>query len=281
MANHPDDALLHDFVDGRLTDDDRESVAFHLLDCPRCQTIVAATEELIDTGRSGKREATAPADLWPLVAATTIHERAVRRHVLKSVRRELALAAAVLVLLSGLAGAFGMRIAMRAEDGLGDSRVDRRVDRSASKISIAGLEELSKLEELRKLEAIQVEVGGHPTGMGAHVPDPPDPPAAAAPPAPSAAEIARYLASDFVAQMMDREMRAFNSLRAMNVENRKVAEIEDRLFETNRRLNQLRLAYLNAPDNASVAEELESLFDQRVAVIRKAVAEAEARRRTP
>ena len=74
MTHHPDDALLHDFVDGRLADDDRESVAFHLLDCPRCQAIVAATEELIDTGRESRREASAPADLWPLVASVLAQE---------------------------------------------------------------------------------------------------------------------------------------------------------------------------------------------------------------
>ncbi|HSJ64121.1 MAG TPA: zf-HC2 domain-containing protein [Gemmatimonadaceae bacterium] len=278
MTNHPDDALLHDFVDGRLADDDREAVAFHLLDCPRCQTIVAATEELIDTGRSAKREANAPADLWPLVAATTIHERAVRRHVLKSVRRELALAAAVLILLSGAAGAFGMRIAMRAENGFGGSaRVDTRV---APKIAISGLEDLDKLEELTKLEAFRVDAGGHGIGIGGNIPEPPDPPGAFfAPPSPSATETARHLANEFVTGLMARESRAFVELRDLGVSPRRIAEIEDSLFQTNRRLSQLRLAYINVPDNASVAEELEDLFDQRIALIRKAAAEAESRSR--
>jgi hypothetical protein len=274
MTAHPNDELLHDFVDGSLNDSDRDAVAHHLLDCPRCQTIVAATEELIDTGRSARQERAAPADLWPLVAATTIHERAVKRHVLRSVRRELAFAAAVLVMLSSAATVFGMRLAMRAGDGFGsDPRVARRVEHVAPQIGI-GLDGLRELENLRKLETIRVEAGAH-GGGGGHAPDvpvPPEPPAAASF---DTTEAARALANDYVSQLMGRETRAFESLRAQGVSRRRIAEVEDSLFQTNRRLSQLRLAYLNVPYNASVSEELEALFDARIAIIRAAAAEAE------
>lgn len=272
MTAHPNDELLHDFVDGSLNDTDRDAVALHLLDCPRCQTIVAATEELIETGQSARQERAAPADLWPLVAATTIHERAVKRHVLRSVRRELAFAAAVLVMLSSAATVFGMRLAMRAGDGFNsDARVvERRVNRVTPQIAI-GLEGLRELENLRKLENIRVEAGAH-GGGGSHPPGVPVPPE---PPAPSTTETARALANEYLSQLMGRETRAFESLRAQGVSRRRIAEVEDSLFQSNRRLSQLRMAYLNVPDNASVSGELEALFDARIAIIRAAAAEAE------
>ena len=74
---------------------------------------------------------------------------------------------------------------------------------------------------------------------------------------------------------MGRETRAFESLRAQGVSRRRIAEVEDSLFQSNRRLSQLRMAYLNVPDNASVSGELEALFDARIAIIRAAAAEAE------
>jgi hypothetical protein len=284
MTNHPGDELLHDFVDGRLDDSERDAVALHLLDCPRCQTIVAATEELIDSGRASRQEGAAPADLWPLVAATTIHERAVKRHVLRSVRRELAVAAAVLILLSGAAGAFGMRIAMRAGDGFGDDRrVNTRVERVTPQIAV-GLEGLRELENLRKLENIRVEARGHGIG-GSHPADAPEPPEPPEPPAPGAVETARAVAAEYIGQMLDREARALDMLRRQDITRARFAEIEDSLFQTNRRLAQLRAVYMNVPDNASIASELESLFDSRIALIRAASAEAEkrseARARTP
>lgn len=276
MSNHPDDALLHDFVDGRLADEERDSVAFHLLDCPRCQAIVAATEELIDTGRSATRDASAPADLWPLVAATTIHERAVKRHVLKSMRKELGIAAAVLMLLSGAAGAFGMRIAMRAEDGFGPNAT-ARIERIAPEIAIS--RSLEALEQLEALEHIRVEAVGGGTGIGGHMPGvpaapaPPDPPDASGP---ISNETARAMAAEYIGQMMDRETRAFESFRRQSSSHRRVAEVEDSVFDSNRRLLRLRAAYIDNPDDKAIADELESLFEKRIALIRKAAAEAEA-----
>lgn len=278
MTHHPDDALLHDFVDGRLADDDRESVAFHLLDCPRCQAIVAATEELIDTGRESRREASAPADLWPLVAATTIHERVVRKHVLKSVRRELAIAAIVLVMLSSLGTLFGMRLAFGAGDDGGPRYVTRSVDRLAPRVSVSGLEELAELEKLKALEKISVQIGeGH--GVGGSHPDMPAPPSPPDIPTPEGDGAARALADEFVAQLMGREARAFENLRRQGIREPALGQVEDKLFDSNRKLSQLRLAYHNAPNDAKVAEELEALFDARIAIIRAAAAELERSRR--
>jgi hypothetical protein len=271
MSTHPDDAVLHDFVDGRLTDNDREAVAFHLLDCQRCQAIVAATEELIDSGRAARAESAAPADLWSLVAATTIHERAVRRHVLRSVRRELAIAAVVLMILSGAAGALGMRIALRAENGWGSSATTiRHVDRVAvaPEIAIATHESVPAAEAVTVLgEGVSVGVGGHPP----HTPAPPQPPSS------DFNDLrALALATDFISQLMARESRAFNDLRGQ-VRQSRIAQIEDSLFLTNRKLTELRIAYESDPRDSTRADEVKALFDERIALIRAAAAEAEAR----
>jgi hypothetical protein len=264
MSTHPDDALLHDFVDGRLADTDREAVAFHLLDCQRCQTIVAATEELIDTGRAARAESPAPADLWPLVAATTIHERAVRRHVLRSVRRELAIAAVVLMLLSGAAGALGMRIAFRAESGWSSSSTVRHAETVSHdpEVTIAMKRGSALAEE------VTLPPGGAAVGRGGH----PSPPSLLD-------ERAVMLASNYVAQLSARETYAFNELRGQNVRRSRIAQIEDSLFLTNRRLSELVLAYESEPGNSALAEQVKALYDERIALIRAAVIEAEARQR--
>lgn len=273
MTNHPGDELLHDFVDGRLTDTERDAVAHHLLDCPRCQTIVAATEELIDTGRAAREEGAAPAELWPLVAATTIHERVVKRHVLRSVRRELAFAAAVLILLSGAAGAFGMRIAMRAGDGWGTPGArshDTRVHVMPEVISVGP--DISVSAERRRAVIAQ---GGSGSGGGFAVAAPHPPFAPASPPSLLEEGAARALAEEFVTQFMAREARELSRLAERNPDLRSMTAVEDGLFKTNRQLSQLRLAYHNSPNDSAISKQIEELFDRRLEIIRAAAAAEE------
>lgn len=271
MNTHPSDELLHDFVDGRLDEIDRDAVALHLLDCRRCQTIVAATEELIDIGRAAREERSAPADLWPLVAATTIHERTVKRHVLRSVRWELAIAAAVLILLSGAAGAFGMRIAMRAESGWvsGGRSADARVVRVRPEIVTVTPGVSISTERRREVMARGGGSGGGGASAAPHAPHPPEPHLT-----PDEEGAARALAGEFLSQLMNREMREFGRLEDQNVDPRRMAQVEDDLFKTNRQLSQLRLAYHNSPNDSAIGREVEELFDQRLALIRAAADEA-------
>lgn len=276
MTTHPNDELLHDFVDGRLSEIDRDAVALHLLDCSRCQTIVAATEELIDTGRAAREERAAPAELWPLVAATTIHERTVKRHVLRSVRRELAIAAAVLMLLSGAAGALGMRIAMRAESWRGPGALSggTRVVRVMPENLIVTPNISISAERHREVLS---RGGGSGGGGGATAaPHPPFAPAAPAPALLAEREgAARALAAEFVSQLMSREFREYHELASQNVGRRRIQQVESDLFKTNRKLSQLRLAYDNSPNDSAIAAQIEELFDQRLALIRAAAEEEE------
>jgi hypothetical protein len=190
--------------------------------------------------------------------------------VLRSVRRELAIAAVVLMILSGAAGALGMRIALRAENGWGSSATTiRHVDRVAvaPKISIATHESVPAAEAVTALgEGVAVGAGGHP-----HTPAPPGPPSSDV-----NDQRALALATDFIWQLINRESRAFNDLRGQ-VRQSRIAQIEDSLFQTNRKLTELRIAYESDPRDSARADELKALFDERIALIRAAAAEAEAR----
>ena len=83
---HLTDERLDDYVDGALSDAERASAEAHLASCERCRRAVGDTRELIATARRQRVSVAAPAELWTLVAASTIHLAAVRRQVLLSMR---------------------------------------------------------------------------------------------------------------------------------------------------------------------------------------------------
>ena len=67
--NHPDEASLHDFVDGELPKDERARVAGHLADCSTCQGVVTDLRDLREDARRvfgapGAHEALAPPNQW-------------------------------------------------------------------------------------------------------------------------------------------------------------------------------------------------------------------------
>jgi hypothetical protein len=121
MIMHPPEEQLNDYVDGRLQGAARDSVSQHLLDCLQCQRSVAAIEEVVEEARLARDNITAPPELWPIVAATTVHDSIVRRHVFKRMWPQLGAAALLLMILSGAAGVFGTRLAMRMDRALNKS----------------------------------------------------------------------------------------------------------------------------------------------------------------
>lgn len=90
---------------------------------------------------------------------------------------------------------------------------------------------------------------------------------------------AHALAGEFIAQLTAREERAFNELARQRVLRSRIAQIEDSLFLTNRKLSELRLAYESDPANSALGDELKALCDQRIAILRAAVAQAEGQTR--
>ena len=85
-TTHLTDAQLDDYVDGALSDSERAFAEEHLASCERCRRAVGDTRELIATAQRQRVPVAAPAELWPLIASSTIHLAAVRRQVLASMR---------------------------------------------------------------------------------------------------------------------------------------------------------------------------------------------------
>jgi predicted anti-sigma-YlaC factor YlaD len=100
---HLTDEQLDDYVDGAMSEAQRARTDAHLASCERCRHAIDATRALVATATRERAAVTAPAELWPLVASSTIHLAAVRRQVLASMRGlliagALALAAATAVI---------------------------------------------------------------------------------------------------------------------------------------------------------------------------------------
>lgn len=94
---HLTDEQLDDYVDGAMSDAQRASTDAHLASCERCRHAVDATRALLLTATRERAAIAAPAELWPLVASSTIHLAIVRRQVLASMRGMLIAGALALV----------------------------------------------------------------------------------------------------------------------------------------------------------------------------------------
>ena len=94
---HLTEEQIDDYADGVMNEAERASAEAHLASCERCRRAVGGTRELLGWAVRERDAVTAPAELWPLVAAQTIHLAGVRRAVMRSMRGVLAIGAIVLV----------------------------------------------------------------------------------------------------------------------------------------------------------------------------------------
>jgi anti-sigma factor RsiW len=94
---HLTDAVVSDYVDGALDAPMRADVERHLTSCARCRGAVEETRAVVTTAQRERASVTAPPELWPMVAASTIHLAAMRRQVLASLRGVLIVGAIALV----------------------------------------------------------------------------------------------------------------------------------------------------------------------------------------
>ena len=94
---HLTDAQVNEYVDRVMDEAARAEVAGHLASCASCGSAVEDTRAVVTTAQRERASVTAPAELWPLVAASTIHLAAMRRQVLASMRGALIAGAIALV----------------------------------------------------------------------------------------------------------------------------------------------------------------------------------------
>jgi len=99
---HLSDEQLDDYADGAMTDAERAAAERQLAACERCRRAVGDTRELLAWATRERQAVTAPAELWPLVAASTIHLGAVRRRVLASMRGLLVIGAITLIVATAM-----------------------------------------------------------------------------------------------------------------------------------------------------------------------------------
>jgi anti-sigma factor RsiW len=93
---HLTDAQIDDYADGALDAAARSVADRHLASCARCRVAVDETRAVLAWSTRERAAVAAPPDLWPLVAASTVHVALVRRRVLASMRGVLVVAALAL-----------------------------------------------------------------------------------------------------------------------------------------------------------------------------------------
>jgi predicted anti-sigma-YlaC factor YlaD len=94
---HLTDAQVNEYVDRVMDEAARAEVEQHLASCAGCRDALDETRALVTTAQRERASVTAPPELWPLVAASTIHLAAMRRQVLASMRGTLIAGAIALV----------------------------------------------------------------------------------------------------------------------------------------------------------------------------------------
>jgi len=102
---HLTDPQINDFVDGLVRVDDRGEIDRHLAHCDTCRAEVSGLAELVAASRADAELVVAPSFLAPLVLATTVHERLMRRWVIRATRQPIIVTVvAVVAIVSTLTG---------------------------------------------------------------------------------------------------------------------------------------------------------------------------------
>jgi len=109
VMQHLTDDRLDDLADGLLDAATVHAANAHLTSCAECTGRFAELRELLARSASARQPVEPPAHLWPLVVASTIEFPNVRRRVLRSFNRPLAVAALALVVLSSALTAWVVR----------------------------------------------------------------------------------------------------------------------------------------------------------------------------
>lgn len=109
LTPHLTEQEHNDLLDGHVPPDDLPRLEAHLDDCERCRATHDDLRSLLALARASRHTAVPPEELWSLVSACTVHERAVRRQLVRSARTPIAGVALVVATLSATAGAVAER----------------------------------------------------------------------------------------------------------------------------------------------------------------------------
>lgn len=106
---HLSETELNDLVDGRVPADDRERIEGHLDGCAFCRSERDELRGVVAFARASRHTSVPPEELWSLVSACTVHERVVRRQLVRSARPALAGVMLAVALLSAVGGAWAVQ----------------------------------------------------------------------------------------------------------------------------------------------------------------------------
>ena len=100
---HLSESELNDLIDGRLAPGAHTQAIRHLADCQHCVEERDALARVVTLSQQARTPLAAPDELWAMVSASTIHERVLRRRVLRSMRGVLVVGAlAIMAATAGL-----------------------------------------------------------------------------------------------------------------------------------------------------------------------------------
>ena len=84
---HLSEEQINDLVDGLLRADQRGDIDRHLTGCDTCKREISALAELVAVSRADAELVVAPLFLQPVVLASTLYERQMRRWAVRALRR--------------------------------------------------------------------------------------------------------------------------------------------------------------------------------------------------
>lgn len=99
---HLTEEQVNDLVDGLMQSGERVEIDRHLTQCETCREETSRLAELVAASRADAEMVVAPFFLQSLVLATTIHERLVRRWMMRAIRRPIVVGAIAVIGVSSV-----------------------------------------------------------------------------------------------------------------------------------------------------------------------------------
>jgi hypothetical protein len=150
QSSHVASERLSDYLDGMLRPADVAEIEAHVAECVECGAVVDELRVIIARARHCS-STTPPADLWPVVVATTVAMRSTRRAVLRRSAKGLALLAAGLVIAGVISGMTAERFFQSMRTRPSDSYpIDTSVPRLASIATPASGEDSIAMQYVRE-----------------------------------------------------------------------------------------------------------------------------------